>query len=83
MIVLSCDGSYESFKAEIEEGFASVPKSCVLEDGTEIPFTLSVGTASSQEFPDKSWGWQELFDAADGRMYAMKETHHAQAALAG
>ena len=80
MIVICCEGTYAAFVNEIESSYANMRKNCYIDDSTNIPFTMSIGTASSEEM-EPNWSWQELFDKADERMYAIKEQHHAEAAL--
>lgn len=76
MLVICCEGSYADFVKEIEDGYNHMRKSCYINETTTIPFTLSYGTSSTEEMTESNWGWDDLFNAADGRMYAMKEQHH-------
>ncbi len=82
MLVVCCEGSYDDFVKEIEEGYNQMRKSCYINETTTIPFTLSYGTASTEEMVQGAWMWEDLFNRADERMYAMKEQHHAEAANA-
>lgn len=78
MLVICCEGSYEDFKKEIEDGYTQMRKSCYIDENMTLPFTLSFGTSSTEELPEGHWTWDELFEKADERMYVMKEEHHAQ-----
>lgn len=79
ILILCCDGSYEDFVREIESSYANMRKNCYIDDSTNIDFTMSIGTASSEEMPESGWVWQDLFDKADARMYAIKQEHHDSA----
>lgn len=79
MIILCCEGTYDEFVREIESSYANMRKNCYIDDSTNIPFTMSIGTSSSEEMPETGWGWDDLFAKADERMYAVKQQHHAQA----
>ena len=80
MLVVCCEGSYADFVKEIEEGYEHMRKSCYVDENTTIPFTLSFGTASTEELTKEHWVWEDIFDTADARMYEMKEIHHSEAA---
>ena len=79
MIVVCCEGTYDDFVREVESSYANMRKTCYISEGVNIPFTMSIGTASSEEMPPTGWTWDDLFAKADERMYAVKQAHHAEA----
>ena len=79
IIIICCEGTYEDFVKEVEDGYNEMRKSCYIDESTTIPFTLSYGTSSTEEMTAENWGWDDLFQRADARMYDMKQRHHAAA----
>ena len=79
MLIICCDGSFQDFKNEIATDYENMRKTCYIDEGTSIPFDLSIGLASTTEHADgHREQWQELFDRADARMYEVKQVHHAR-----
>lgn len=80
IIILCCEGNYEDFVREIDDAYKNMRKTCYIDESTTIPFTLSYGTASTEEMAETKWTWDTLFEKADERMYAMKQEHHSAVA---
>ena len=70
-VIIAIGTDLESFTAEARDYYKNMRRICIYED-FEIPFTLSIGTASSDEF---GWDWYALLKAADERMYSEKKIH--------
>ena len=69
-IVVDLGGDFAAFEDDVRERYAEMRRVCYY-GVDEIAFTLSIGTASSDEF---GWDWAALLDAADQRMYAAKRS---------
>lgn len=76
-VAIDCRRSYDEFRYSITNWYRSMRKSSYLQDGTEIPFSMSIGFASSTELSG-AWEWDDLFAIADERLYKAKETRHAE-----
>lgn len=76
-IAIDCAHSFDEFRYNVLNWYRGMRKSSYLQDGSEIPFSISIGFASSTEF-DGDWEWDDLFDKADAQMYEVKEKRHAE-----
>ena len=63
------------FTRDVLEHYRQMRRVCYF-GAQEIPFSLSIGVASSDDF---GWNWDALLDAADQRMYAEKRARDSKA----
>ena len=70
-ILLDVIMEYSEFRRLIERYYRDMRKTCYLIDEASIPFTISFGMASSEEF-SSGFSWEELLKLADKRMYEKK-----------
>lgn len=76
MLIISCGHPYDEFKRKLHSYYANMRKVCYIGNDVQIPFNLSFGTASTEEFPPSSpWAWPSLFSIADKRLYEEKAHH--------
>lgn len=71
MLIIVCGMSLHNFKIEIEECYRKMHKICYYNNDIQIPFNISFGIASSEEFGN-DWTWDKLFLYADRRLYEAK-----------
>lgn|GEM_PF-495176 len=71
MLIVVCGMEPSTFKRLIEKYYRDMRKTCYLTDEVSIPFTISFGLASSDEFLS-GFSWNELLKLADTRMYEKK-----------
>ena len=76
-VAIDCAHSFDEFRFSMANWYRSMRKSSYLQDGTEIPFSMSFGFASSTML-DGDWTWDDLFAAADANLYTAKEKRHAE-----
>ncbi|MBQ9057714.1 MAG: GGDEF domain-containing protein [Atopobiaceae bacterium] len=74
-IAIDCKNTFEDFQKNVEGWYERMRKTSYLGEGSFIPFSMSIGFASTTETGD--WNWDNLFKRADERMYAQKQAHHA------
>jgi putative two-component system response regulator len=72
MVIVSCGVSYETFRTTLLDYYANMRTMCYYKDEAQIPFSLSFGTASSDEFTQGKWAWKDLLAQADKRLYEQK-----------
>jgi len=72
ILIVSCGISYQTFKDRIYGFYGDMRKICYYDSKAPISFTISIGTASTEEFSQDDWTWQMLFGQADHRMYKNK-----------
>lgn len=77
LIAIDCQHSFDEFRYSITNWYHNMRKSCYLTNGTEIPFSMSFGFASSDQM-EGEWDWDDLFKAADADLYRAKEVRHAE-----
>lgn len=71
ILILSCGTTLEDFRAEVGQYYRNMRKLCYCDKNTQIPISITFGSASSAELP-APWRWSDLLDLADRRMYAGK-----------
>lgn len=71
LLIISCGQPPEDFRREVGAYYAQMRRICYYTNEIQIPFSITFGFASSQEFGD-GWEWTELFDTADRRLYDSK-----------
>ena len=76
-VIIDCLHSYDEFRYSVINWYRSMRKTCFLPDGTEAPFSMSFGFASSTNMQGE-WGWDELFASADADLYKAKKTRHRE-----
>ena len=76
-VAIDCRCSFDEFRYSIMNWYNSMRKSSFLQDGTEIPFSMSFGFASSDQL-EGDWDWEDLFAAADADLYKAKEVRHRE-----
>lgn len=67
-LVIDIGSDFADFEADVRTRYSQMRRVCYFGE-IEIPFSLSCGFASSDEF---GWDWNALLNAADKRMYADK-----------
>ena len=77
LVAIDCENDFDTFKSNVESWYRSMRKTSYLSDGTELPFSMSLGFASSTEF-EGEWTWDDLFKKADERMDEAKQARHAE-----
>ena len=75
MLLIDCSRTPEEFEERVRNSYAKMRKTCFVTEHIELPFTRSIGIASSDELGE-DWTWEQLFELADTRMYEEKELHH-------
>ena len=76
-LVIDIGSDSQEFARNVSERYAKMRRTCYFGD-LDIPFSLSIGMASSDEF---GWNWDALLDAADQRMYADKRARDRKITL--
>lgn len=72
MLIVTCGMNLKTFNNEIERYYKQMRKLCYYTEEIQIPFSITFGTSSSEEFGD-GWTWDELLFNADQRMYEGKK----------
>ena len=72
-IVLNIGSDPGEFACEVRGRYAEMRRVCYFED-LEIPFSLSIGIATTDEL---GWDWTHLLEVADQRMYEDKRAKEA------
>lgn len=72
MLIVTCGINLKTFNNEIEQYYNQMRKLCYYTEKIQIPFSITFGTASSEEFGSE-WTWDELLSRADQRMYEGKK----------
>ena len=67
-MVLNIGSDPDEFACEVRGRYAEMRRVCYFED-LEIPFSLSIGIATTDEL---GWDWAHLLEVADQRMYEDK-----------
>ena len=76
-LVIDAGSDPRAFERDVRERYAALRRACKFGD-VEIPFSVSIGVATSDEF---GWDWDALLDAADQRMYAGKRARDRKITL--
>lgn len=72
MLIIACGISFKTFNKEINDYYNQMRKICYYKENIQIPFSITFGTSSSEEF-ENDWTWDALLSCADKRMYALKK----------
>lgn len=71
ILLIACGPSKEIFSNEVDNCYLDMRKTCYTPDSPSFSFSITYGIASSLEL-DGDWGWDDLLQKADSRMYRNK-----------
>lgn len=76
LLVITCGIPGARFQEELSRAYRQMRRVCYFQEDIQIPFSITFGTASSEEL-GQAWTWDALFNRADQRLYAAKAARGA------